>query len=65
MHYKRTHDLGIFLLPFSEVLVGVAADCGRVIRALLMLTGDIELNPGSVTGSECKELEMFLLFRKP
>lgn len=56
LNAKSSNNVNTLLFPCPKVLLCLAFDCARVIGNLLILSGDIETNPGP--GSTKAELEV-------
>ncbi|XP_037275435.2 uncharacterized protein LOC119168126 [Rhipicephalus microplus] len=54
---KKSSNYLLFQLPSPHCCVLVALECSRVIRALLMMSGDIESNPGPASNAVLTELQ--------
>lgn len=55
----------LIVLPCPRVLLGIACDSVSVISALLLLAGDVELNPGPMSAADKKQFEeMYALLQK-
>ncbi|XP_040068339.3 uncharacterized protein LOC115324279 [Ixodes scapularis] len=49
---KKSSNYLLVQLPSLQCCIADARECAQVIRRLLMLSGDVETNPGPVTSSE-------------
>ncbi|XP_037523675.1 uncharacterized protein LOC119400808 [Rhipicephalus sanguineus] len=54
---KKSSNYLLFQLPRPHCCVFVALECSRVIRALLMMSGDVESNPGPTSNAVLTELQ--------
>ncbi|XP_049271794.1 uncharacterized protein LOC125758515 [Rhipicephalus sanguineus] len=62
LHCKRSSNVNLLLLPCPSVLMSCICECVHVMK-LLLLGGDVELNPGPPKEDPChtnKELMAFL-----
>ncbi|CAN8014530.1 unnamed protein product [Ixodes persulcatus] len=62
LHTKRTNNVCLLLFPCPSVLYLSIIERFDVLKSLLLLSGDVELNPGPMSEAQAKQFsDMFTL----
>ncbi|XP_040357426.2 uncharacterized protein LOC121046817 [Ixodes scapularis] len=57
LHAKKTNNHCLLLFPCPSVFFALLLECLDVLRSLLLLSGDVELNPGPMTVAQATQLD--------
>ncbi|XP_042149999.1 uncharacterized protein LOC120838719 [Ixodes scapularis] len=55
LHTRRTNNVVLLLFPCPSVICVTVIECYDVVKSLLALSGDIELNPGPMSDVQAKQ----------